>query len=96
MINKSCEKFQLNSLDKTIWEEELSEWVPDVIFDQHSHIYRWDDNLDPHKNETAYYAAVQGFEYAAASLLDECDALLMPGRRVNRLSFPFPFPQCDF
>jgi glutamate-1-semialdehyde 2,1-aminomutase len=31
------------------------------------------------------------------SALQACDELLMPGREVNRLVFPFPFsPKCDF
>jgi glutamate-1-semialdehyde 2,1-aminomutase len=92
----TSEKLQLTDLDRRIWEEELSEWVPKKIFDQHSHIYRWADNLDPDKNETGYAAVVKGFELASAVVLDECDALLMPGRQVNRLAFPFPFPQCNF
>ena len=30
-------------------------------------------------------------------LVNACDALLMPGREVHRLSFPFPFQHpCDF
>ena len=91
-------KLQLNDLDRRIWEEELDEFVPKRVFDAHSHIYRWAFNTDPGKDRGGDYAFV-GRDYPEAhwSDLDECDRVLMPGREVDRLVFPFPFsPSCDF
>lgn len=90
--------FELTDLDRRIWEEELNEFVPQRVYDAHTHIYRWAFNTDPHKNEGPYYAFA-GTTYAEASwdLLQACDAALFPGREVHRLAFPFPFsPAVDF
>jgi predicted TIM-barrel fold metal-dependent hydrolase len=85
-------------LDRRIWEEELDEFVPRRVFDVHTHLYRWDFNLDPEKENSPYHALLgTAFANATWDLADACDALLMPGREVHRLSFPFPFPHpCDF
>jgi predicted TIM-barrel fold metal-dependent hydrolase len=88
----------LHDVDRRIWEEELAGFVPEKVFDVHTHVYRWAFNLDPHK-ETGPYKAFAGEDYAEATweLANAVDAALMPGREVHRLSFPFPFsPQCDF
>ena len=84
-------------LDRRIWEEELADFVPARVFDVHTHLYRWAHNSDPAKSQTGYAALVEGrFEEVTYAYADECDAVLFPGRQVARLSFPFPFPQCDF
>jgi Amidohydrolase len=89
---------ELNDLDRRIWEEELAGFVPAQIFDVHTHIYRWAFYTAPDKEQSAYRQFVRKeFEEASWRLLDECDRLLMPGRQVSRLAFPFPFPEhCDF
>jgi len=89
---------QLNDVDRRIWEEELAEFVPQRIYDVHTHLYRWAFNLDP-KKETGAYRSLLGEEYADATweMANAVDAALMPGRQVTRLSFPFPFEHpCDF
>ena len=40
-MNQNFEELSINSLDNKIWKEELSEFVPEKIFDIHTHIYRW-------------------------------------------------------
>ena len=85
-------------LDRRIWDEELDEFVPRRVFDVHTHIYRWDFYKDPAK-ESGPYKALLGTTFSSATweMADRVDALLMPGREVHRLSFPFPFPHpCDF
>jgi glutamate-1-semialdehyde 2,1-aminomutase len=85
-------------LDRRIWEEELDEFVPQRVFDVHTHIYRWAFYQAPDK-EAGPYRELLGTTFAEASwgLLDAVDRLLMPGRQVHRLAFPFPFPRpCDF
>lgn len=87
-----------NEVDRRIWTEELEDFVPRRVFDAHTHIYRWAFNRDANKETTAFGKLVgQRFAEAGAALLDACDAVLMPGREVHRLAFPFPFaPDCDF
>ncbi len=85
-------------LDCRIWEEELEEYIPRRVFDVHTHVYRWGFNTDPNKDASATAAMLGcGFSQADWAALNACDAALMPGREVHRLSFPFPFtPSCDF
>jgi predicted TIM-barrel fold metal-dependent hydrolase len=87
-----------NDLDRRIWEEELEEFVPQKVFDAHTHIYRWAFNLDPQKDRGPYHAfAGTTWSEATWELADAVDAALMPGREAHRLAFPFPFPHpCDF
>lgn len=90
--------FTPTDLDQRIWAEELDGFVPDRVFDVHTHIYRWAFNLNPDK-ETGPYAPSIGryFPEVTTKLADEIDAALLPGRQVERLAFPFPFAgQCDF
>jgi hypothetical protein len=89
---------ELNDVDRRIWKEELEPFVPQRIFDVHTHCYRWVFNTDPAK-ETSPSAELlgQAFQEADYAHLDACDAALLPGRQVQRLSFSYPFwPACDF
>ena len=85
-------------LDRRIWDEELEEFVPRKVFDAHTHIYRWGHYLDPDRDRGPYHAfAGTTWSEATWELAGAVDALLMPGREVHRLAFPFPFPHpCDF
>lgn len=89
---------ELNAVDVRIWEEELNDYVPQRIFDIHTHLYRWQDYNDPDKNASRLHSTFGGqFPAADWELANACDEMLMPGREVNRLSFPYPFPfPCDF
>ena len=97
-MNQNYEEFFTNSLDDIIWKEELSEFIPNKIFDIHTHIYRWVFNLDP-KKELGPFSQTIGkyFPEVTWELANKIDSLMMPGKIVDRLSFPFPFPYpCDF
>ena len=37
---------EINDLDKKIWEQELNDFVPEKVYDVHTHIYQWQSNLD--------------------------------------------------
>lgn len=89
---------QLTDLDRRIWAEELDEFVPQRVFDAHTHLYDWAHNLDPQKDASAWGQLVSGsWPRATLALANAVDAVLMPGRTVHRLSFPFPFQHpCDF
>lgn len=84
--------------DRKIWEDELDDFVPDRVFDVHTHIYRWAFNTDPDKLNGPYYPSIgKHFPEVTRQLADDIEAALMPGRQVERLAFPFPFPKpCDF
>lgn len=89
---------ELRDIDRRIWAEELDEFVPANIFDVHTHAYRWEFNTDPAKEAGPYAETVgEDFRVAGFAELDAWDAVLLPGRRVHRLAFGFPFsPACDF
>jgi glutamate-1-semialdehyde 2,1-aminomutase len=79
-------------LDTRIWQDELDEFVPQRVFDVHTHIYRWAFDLTDHA--TSIFAGTIGryFPEVSWELANEVDATLMPGRTMERLAFPFPFP----
>jgi predicted TIM-barrel fold metal-dependent hydrolase len=82
------------ALDTRIWEEELNNFVPARVFDVHTHLHDWTHYTDPAK-ATGPYAPSIGtyFPRATKAIADAVDAALMPGREVDRLSFPFPYPR---
>jgi len=94
----SLAPIELNDLDRRIWEEELEDFVPERVFDAHTHIYRWDFHTAADKEQGPYAKFVgERFRDVGWQMLEKCDRELMPGRRVARLSFPFPFAGgCDF
>jgi glutamate-1-semialdehyde 2,1-aminomutase len=91
-------RLERNDLDRRIWAEELEGFVPRRVFDVHAHVYRWAFNTDPEKETGPFYELIGcGFPESDWSALEACDAVLMPGREVHRLAFPYPFtPACDF
>jgi predicted TIM-barrel fold metal-dependent hydrolase len=81
---------QLNDVDRRIWTEELHSFVPRRVFDVHNHYYRWALNTSPDK-ETGHAAGLgRDFPEADRARSDAWDALLLPGRKVQRLSFGCP------
>lgn len=89
---------EFNDVDRRIWTEELDRFVPGRIFDIHTHCYRWEFNTDPAKETGAMAVWIkQGLHHSDRARLEAADAALLPGRKVERLSFGFPFfPSCDF
>lgn len=68
--------------DKQIWEEELADFVPDRVFDAHTHLF-WSDCMKPE------------VEHPGRSEADISDLLawgdaLYPGRRMNFLILGLP------
>ncbi len=88
---------KLNEVDHRIWTEELDPFVPERIFDVHTHYHRWEFNTDPAKDASPFFDLIgRDFPVAGRAQLDAWDAALLPGRQVHRLSFGFPFsPTCD-
>lgn len=87
----------LTAVDSRIWQEELDEFVPRKVYDAHTHIWRWAFNVDPGKESSGFGKFMQPeWREATYERCDLVDEILMPGRQVHRLAFPYPFPQCDF
>ncbi len=81
-------------LDARIWREELDAFVPNRIFDVHTHLHDWSHYTDPAKAAGPYAATIGShFPRADRGIADAVDASLMPGRIVDRLSFPYPYPK---
>jgi hypothetical protein len=88
---------EVNDLDRRIWTEELDAFVPPRVYDLHTHLTHARFDL----GEGPGYAGLGGAwalteDGSTMEMLDAADALLMPGRSVERLAFPMPHPQCDF
>ena len=88
---------QLNDVDRRIWREEIDAFVPQDVFDIHTHAYRWTFNTDPDKENSPYTKMGRDFPVSDRAQMDAWDAMLLPGRKVKRLAFGYPFsPSCDF
>jgi glutamate-1-semialdehyde 2,1-aminomutase len=80
---------EIRDIDRRIWEEELAQFVPQKIFDAHTHIYlsehdltRHDDNLPETADEiTQQISAID------RKALDRIYALLFPGREIHNVLF---------
>lgn len=82
------------ALDRRIWAEELDALVPERVFDIHVHLHRWSSFRDPAKAETPLARGI-GTHFPDVGWQVACavDEALMPGRRVDRLAFAYPYPQ---
>jgi predicted TIM-barrel fold metal-dependent hydrolase len=88
---------ELNDVDRRIWAEELDSFVPARVFDVHTHYYRWALNTDPDKEKGHAAGLGREFPEADRARSDAWDALLLPGRQVQRLAFGCPlWPAADF
>jgi glutamate-1-semialdehyde 2,1-aminomutase len=72
----------LRDIDRQIWEEELAEFVPQEIFDTHTHIYPY-VKVEPGTSEPAYPVSTK-------AILDQIDSQFLPGRKVHRIAFGNP------
>ena len=88
---------QCNDLDRRIWKEELDGFVPNRVYDLHTHLThgRFDLSEGPGYDSMGDVWALT-YQGSTMEMLDAADALLMPGRTVERLAFPMPHRQCDF
>ena len=82
--------YRISDFDRDIWERELEDFVPELVFDAHAHI--WDESCagnatDP-DNPLRYNAGV-------AELKDWSDGIF-PKRRVEHLLLATPIAGCDF
>lgn len=83
-------KIELHDIDRQIWEEELADFVPQTLYDAHTHVFDWrPDSTEVHS--TAPVDASHGVsplaDWAALNAIDDA---LLPGRTVHRITFPSP------
>lgn len=90
MATQGNAAFALRDIDRQVWDEELADFVPPVIYDAHTHLYDARRQAqEPHDAATAP-AWLTHWPLASWQALDEVDALLMPGRKVHRICFGNP------
>lgn len=82
-------EIELNELDRRIWERELADWLPEKVFDFHSHIQH-SGNLSGLGTE-----GLMGYVDLSAKDLDDVYRTLVPGRSVRYLVTHFPDPAYD-
>jgi len=84
-------------IDRRIWEDELEAFVPDQIFDAHTHLHSWSHTALPRQEPEAWQKTIgKTFPEVDWRLMDAVDEILMPGRTVHRLAAGTPFVHCDF
>ena len=90
----SC-PLELQGIDRQIWQEELAGIIPQKLFDIHVHVYQR-EHIG--RNSPELQARMFSALYPSAGWdeLDAADALLLPGRKVHRLVFGFPFADVCF
>lgn len=90
---------KVNDLDRLIWREELDGFVPNRLYDMHTHLSRAKFNLNPQSKYTVHGwsdpAAIFDKEGSLA-LLDAVEALVSPGREVNHVLMANPYQKLDF
>ncbi len=68
-------------LDREIWEEELADFVPDTLYDAHTHIFE----------KPAAKCHPAKWPRSTWELLEQVDGVFFPGRKVHRIMFGDPF-----
>ncbi len=91
MIIDELEYYQ--EVDLPIFQAELADWLPEKIFDVHTHSWLPEHNLEPIFNERV------GLVFEAESVskedLQEAYRLLFPGKRLEYLAFGVPLTTVD-
>jgi glutamate-1-semialdehyde 2,1-aminomutase len=81
---------EINDLDKKIWDEELNDFVPEKVYDVHTHIYQWQSNLDKNKNTGPYKYQGENFLNVSFDLLDKVDNRINAWKSCGEIIFPLP------
>ncbi len=80
-------------IDHPVFHEELGPWLPDEIFDFHSHIFRRED--DPREQESLNPSLPTVCEAYRVETYTEAMIRLFPGKRLRALLFGMPNPNAD-
>ena len=85
----------LKDIDKRIWEEELGDFVPDKLYDTHTHVYDWriDSQVVRNLSEPPSGAWSQ-WSISNWHILEAVDSVLLPQREVHRFLMGNPLQDC--
>ena len=78
--------FEVNDIDKKIYEEELADFLPDKFIDIHTHVHSVKHRKDKNTDRQVLWPALVAIESTGAQLA-ETYRLMFPGKSVNHLSF---------
>ncbi len=88
--------WQYNDVDRAFWLEHLEPWLPEHIFDAHTHIdeprYRLEAISEEKRRQ---HWSNEVCEPIAAADAQRCYGLVFPGRTVSCLTFGMPLPEYD-
>ena len=81
-------------IDGPIFREELGPWLPEELFDFHSHIFRLEDRGEARRREPNPSMPYLCDAYPLENYQDSM-ARLFPGKRLHALLFSTIDPECD-
>ncbi len=88
--------WQYTDVDRAFWQEHLEGWLPERIFDAHTHVneprFRLAEMTDQMRRQ---YWVNEVAEPIGAADADRCHAVVFPGRQVSCVAFGFPFLDFD-
>ncbi len=86
----------LKGIDRQIWDQELSEFVPEKLYDVHTHIYDWRSDSQEVSNRTLPPVGIwSDWPISNWEMLEEADKCLFPGRVVHRICLGNPLQDCS-
>ena len=90
-------ELEYRDMDRRIWEEELAAWVPEKVFDVHTHLMRPQDCLLEENDPVAPRSkGVDEWGVIDLATVQRWDSALLPGRRTEYLLIPFPWAKTDW
>jgi len=90
-------EIERRTADERIWQEELAPWIPEKVFDAHTHLSRPQDCLlaadDPVDPRPEYVDKCGVIDLAEVR---RWDGMLLPGRKMEYLLLPSPWQKTDW
>jgi uncharacterized protein len=78
-------------VDRAFWEQRLADWLPQRIFDAHTHVVEPEFRLHvPTEEKRRQYWVNEVIEPIGAEAAERCHATVFPGRDVSCLCFGLP------
>ena len=88
--------WQYTDVDRRFWKEHLEEWMPEEIFDAHSHVneprFHTEDVTDEMRRQ---YWVNEVNEPIGAADTARCDKIVYPGRKLSKIVFGSPTLEYD-
>lgn len=82
------DRWRAGALDRKIWDEELSDWVAEEIFDSHVHVFYADE-------QNPGGAGVAAGGEVGIDEIERWDSELLPNRRLSRFLVGMPFRRIE-